>query len=729
VSCQGKTTICEYRAAGKTQIATSRYVELPMQKYTLVITEKPDAARRIAVALDRNHKPAKMSLSGVPYYAAQRDRRIVVVPALGHLYTVVGETNKRDFYPIFSFKWMPRFMAERGAARIRIWLDSISRLAKGADSFVDACDYDVEGSIIGYSIMRYACGNKEHLSKRMKYSTLTEEELEKSYAELLPNLDFGQVEAGKARHEVDWLFGINISRALTIAARNVSGRYEMLSTGRVQGPVLMFLGAREASIKCFVPTPYWEMRARVEINGRTYEAEHERTIETKKEAETLFNECLKKTGCVEKVASAEYLQSPPFPFDLGTLQNEAYRLFRYTPKRTMDIAQRLYLDALISYPRTSSQKLPPTINYRAILLNLNRFQSYKSLTAELLALPDLKPREGAKDDPAHPAIYPTGRMPERTLTMSEEKVLDLVIRRFMAVFSLPAVIQIMKARIKVGSHMFQLTGRKTLTAGWQKFYKPYVHTEEVLLPPLHEEEKVKVRKVLMLAKFTQPPNRYNPASLLRKMEEVNIGTKSTRAEILQILYDRKYVKNERIEMTDLGFEVLETLKDYCPAIVSVKLTRELEEKMESIQAGRETRENVLEDAVNVLKPALEQLRINEKSVGERLSSTTVKAKLEEKIVGSCPTCKTGRLIILRSKKTGKQFIGCSNYFKGRCNTSFALPQKSHVSATGKKCKCCGWPTVQVRARGKHMWELCFNAECPAKKRRKQVGMQGVPQTG
>ena len=697
-----------------------------MQKYTLVITEKPDAAQRIALALDKKHKPTRMNLNGVPYYVAERDRRIVVAPALGHLYTVVGERRKRDFYPIFAFRWVPRFMAERGAARIRTWVDSISKLAKDADSFVDACDYDVEGSIIGYSIMRYACGNKERLSKRMRYSTLTEEELEKSYTELLPNLDFAQVEAGKTRHEVDWLYGINLSRALTIAAKNVSGRYGILSTGRVQGPVLMFLVAREASIKCFVPTPYWEMRARLEIGGRTYEASYEKAIETKTEAETLFNECLQKTGHVEKVATAQYLQFPPFPFDLGTLQNEAYRLFGYTPKRTLDIAQQLYLDALISYPRTSSQKLPPTIDYRAILLTLNRFQRYESLTAELLALPSLKPREGAKDDPAHPAIYPTGKMPERTLTMPEEKILDLVIRRFMAVFSSSAVIQAMKANIKVGSHLFHLTGRKILTAGWQKFYEPYVHTEEVLLPPLHEGEKVKVKKILVSAKFTQPPGRYNPGSLLRKMEEVRIGTKSTRGDVLQILYDRKYAKNERIETTDLGFEVLETLKNYCPAIVSVELTRELEERMESIQAGSETREKVLEDVVNILKPALEQLRINEKSVGERLSSAMAKAKLEEKIVGSCPACKTGKLIILRSKKTGKQFIGCSNYFKGQCSTSFALPQKSLVSVAGKGCKCCGWPTVQVRARGKRTWTLCFNPECPAKKRGKQVGMQGMP---
>jgi len=388
----------------------------------------------------------------------------------------------------------------------------------------------------------------------------------------------------------------------------------------------------------------------------------------------------------------------------------------------------LYLDAFISYPRTSSQKLPPNIDYRAILRNLNRLHRYKSLTAELLALPSLKPREGAKDDPAHPAIYPTGILPGCSLTAPEEKVLDLVIRRFMAVFSTSAVIQGAKIPMKVGSHLFFLTGRTLLTKGWRKFYEPYVCAEEVLVPPLKEGQKVNIKKLLLLDKFSQPPSRYNPGSLLRKMEEVQIGTKSTRTDILQVLYDRRYAKNERIEMTDLGFRVLETLKKYCPAVVSVGLTRELEQRMEKIQASGETREKVLDDVVNILKPALEQLKTNENSIGEKLSSAMANGKLEERIVGTCPVCKTGKLIILRSKKTGKQFIGCSNYFNGRCSTSFALPQMSLVSVTSKVCRHCGWPVVLMRARGRHAWMLCFNPECP-KKRRREAELQNMPKTG
>jgi DNA topoisomerase-1 len=169
----------------------------------MIITEKPDAAQRIASALDAKGKPKKMENNGVPYYVAKRDTEIVVVPAIGHLYTVAEERSGRNHYPVFSFKWLPRYAAEKGAKQTRTWLETISKLSNDADVFIDACDYDIEGSIIGYCLLKYACNNKESISKRMKYSTLTKEELEKSYAEMLPHLDFALIEAGRTRHEVE----------------------------------------------------------------------------------------------------------------------------------------------------------------------------------------------------------------------------------------------------------------------------------------------------------------------------------------------------------------------------------------------------------------------------------------------------------------------------------------------------------------------------------------------
>ncbi|MBC7131089.1 DNA topoisomerase I, partial [Candidatus Bathyarchaeota archaeon] len=460
-----------------------------MGKYTLIITEKPDAARRIATALDKNGKAKKRTINGVPFYVADRGKEIVVVPALGHLYTVAEERAGRNYYPVYTFRWVPRYFAERKAKQIRVWLEVISKLAEDAEDFIDACDYDIEGSLIGYCILRYACGNKEKKAKRMKYSTLTKSELEESYNNLLPTLDFGLIQAGRTRHEIDWLYGINLSRALTIAAKDWSGIYSTISTGRVQGPTLNFLVVREKEIRSFVPTPYWEIKAEIEINGEIFEAEYEKApIEIRKEAEAVVRYCSGKDGEIEKIEIRKFRQMPPIPFDIGSLQTEAYGLFGYTPRRTLDIAQRLYLDALISYPRTSSQKLPPSINYKEILKNLGRVPGYKKLASDLLSKDELKPHEGKKEDPAHPAIYPTGNLPERPLSEPEKRIWDLVVRRFMAVFGEPAIRQTAKVRVNINGHRFYLRGRQTVKEGWLRFYEPYVRSKEVILPRIEEGE-------------------------------------------------------------------------------------------------------------------------------------------------------------------------------------------------------------------------------------------------
>jgi DNA topoisomerase-1 len=700
-----------------------------MEKYTLIITEKPDAAQRIAQALDQKGKPKKMEEKNVPYFLAHRDNPLVVVPALGHLYTVVHEGKGRNYYPVFNFKWAPRYLAEKGAKQIRTWIEVVSKLAKNAEEFVDACDYDIEGSLIGYCLLRYACENKENVAKRMKFSTLTKKELEKAYDEPLLKIDFALIEAGRTRHEVDWLYGINISRALTLAAKRWSGKYATLSTGRVQGPTLNFLVSREKSIRSFIPAPFWSIKASVDIEGTTYEVEYtKKTFEKRVDADAAVKVCKGKSGKIEKIEKKSTKQRPPIPFDLGTLQTEAYSLFGYTPRRTANLAERLYLEALISYPRTSSQKLPPVIGYKTILKGLSKERAYKSLASELLQIGELKPREGAKEDTAHPAVYPTGNLPERPLHESERRVWDLVVRRFMAVFGEPAIKQSMKATINVNGHRFYLRGRRILKKGWMEFYKPYIRTEEVTLPPLKEGETVQLREVLREDKFTKPPPRFNPSSLLKQMEEVGIGTKATRADIIETLYSRKYITEERIVVTDLGFDIADVLRKYCSGIISVKLTRELEEKMERIQTNTEKRENVLFEAVERLKPMLEELKQRETAIGEALSNAIKRARIQERVVGDCPTCHTGKLMILYSRKTRKRFIGCTNYFKNACQTSFPLPQRGTVKPLHKSCKGCGWPTLLVKMKGRRPWTLCFNENCPKKEeRRKRLEMQSLQQ--
>ena len=704
----------------KNKAGTEQSVTQLCQKYTLIVTEKPDAAKRIAQALDRQGKPQALRENGVPYFVAQRDRKLVVVPALGHLYTIVQDGGKRSSYPVFDFKWAPRHQAERKAKAIRNWVETFSKLSSDADEFMSACDYDIEGSLIGYCILKYACGDKDASAKRMKFSTLMKTELEQAYEEPLSRLDFALIEAGRTRHEVDWLYGINLSRALTLAAHRWSGRYSTLSTGRVQGPALQFLTTREKTIRSFVPTPYWELAAEAEILNSVVEAEYEKKrIETRAEADAVVQACAGKTGEVKNVDVKKVHQNAPIPFDVGTLQREAYSLFGYTPRRTLSIAQRLYLDALISYPRTSSQKLPPIIGYRTILSSLKRKPAYKKLASNLLEQEELKPREGAKDDPAHPAVYPTGNLPEKPLGVPERRVWDLVVRRFMAVFGEPALKESLKARLEVNGHGFFLRGRRILKEGWMQYYAPYVRAEEVLLPPIKEGDKALLRRVNREDRFTCPPPRYNPSSLLKKMEELGIGTKATRADIIQTLYNRGYVRDERIAVTELGFDVIDILGRYAPDVTSAQLTQELEAKMEQIQNNSMKRETVIAEVVEQLKPQLEQFKENEEAIGEALSKATKKAQAQERVVGKCPNCGTGYLVIIYSRTTRKRFIGCTNYFKGLCKTSFPLPQRGTVKPAKSRCKACGWPQVLVWLRGRRPWNLCFNTDCSSKAKRRK----------
>ncbi len=686
-----------------------------MAKYTLIITEKPDAAARIATALDLEGKPTRILDHGVPYYEAKRDNSLVVVPALGHLYTVASD-KKGSGYPVFEFKWVPLYLAERGAKRTRVWLQIIAKLAKNAEAFVDACDYDVEGSIIGYCILKYACGGKESEAKRMKYSTLMKEEVQESYANALPSLDFSLIEAGLARHEVDWLYGVNLSRALTQAAKKHSGRYTTLSTGRVQGPTLKYLAMREKTIRCFVPIPYWTITATISIDNTVFEVPYEKkTVVTKDEAKAIVKACKGKNGKIEKIETKKLLVPPPTPFDLGSLQNEAYRLFKYTPMFTSKIAQRLYLDALISYPRTSSQKLPPTIGYEDILEKLAKSREHGKPARELLRKPKLEPKEGRNFDPAHPAIYPTGNLPERILDSAEKNIWDLIVRRFMAVFGEPAVEDTVKVTLSIGGYKFLLEGKETLDEGWLHFYKPYAHSRDAQLPRMVEGQEVDVKKIISHDEFTRPPPRYNPSSLLKRMQNENLGTKATRAGTIQTLYDRKYIAEQRICTTDLGFEVINVLQKHCPTILSSTMTSGLEEKMSEIQEKNEKRENVVNQTIETLKPVTERLKEKETVIGEQLSRVLRKAEQDERTVGVCPTCKTGKLIIVHSRKSGKRFVGCTNYFEGTCKTAFPLPQKGIVKPLGATCKCCGSPTVQVWTRRKRSWKLCLNPECPLKK--------------
>ena len=683
----------------------------------LLLCEKPYAAMRIAEALS-DQKPERQLKHGMRYYDIPHgEDRLIVCSALGHLYGVAAKAKtKRDSYPVLDYEWKPKHMVERGQKRVQLCIQAISELSKKADQFVNACDYDLEGSLIGYMIMKYACNNVESKARRMKFSTLTRNDLESAYSTLLPNLDFNLVCAGMCRHEIDWLYGINLSRALTVPTSRYGSGYVTLSTGRVQGPTLRFLVEREKEIKSFIPEPYWAIDTILDINGKKIRAEYKsQKLSSIVAANKIVEDCSGKTGVVADLSACKVKLVPPHPFDLSDLQSEAYRIFHILPHESAKIAERLYLDALISYPRTSSHKLPPSIGYNGILSGLARSTYYREKCQELLSSDTLHPFEGEKMDSAHPAIHPTGAIPSANLDDRARKIFDLVVKRFMATFAPAATIANERARIESGDHTFYVRGSKTLEPGWIDFYHTYARLEEAELPSMHVGQGVPFQKITATEKRTRPPLRFNPSSLLQLMEEQGIGTKATRAEIIDTLYKRGYVREERMMATTLAFDVMELMLRYCPKIVDVGFTRELEENMREIELGRTTKEKVVREAVEALKPAIEALRANELEIGNTLSrSALLKVISERTLRSSCPIC-SSKLYIQKSKTTGKRFIVCSRDQLSECRFTLPLPQAGKLTLLERNCPRCGFQLVRTWIRGRKPLISCARCYVSSKR--------------
>lgn len=589
---------------------------------TLVITEKPKVAKRVAEALSYNGELAPRRMAEVPYYELRHSLgKVIIASAAGHLFSLYTESRG---YPVFDYKWVPSYLVNSGAKHTSKYLRALKELSAGASYYVNACDYDIEGSVIGYMIIKSF--GREDRAFRAKFSSLTTEELRKAF-QSLSGLDYEMIEAGLCRHELDWIWGINVSRALMRAVRAGSGRSYVLSAGRVQTPTLKHVVEYLVERNSFVPLPLFNVKVEAIYGSRIIELEYEgNPLESYRAAREIADR-VKERGylIVEEFESDVKELRPPPPFNLGDLQEEAARVYGFSPSRTQSLAEDLYYNALISYPRTNSQKLPPTLNYAEIIKKLGSISAdYQKLVTDLLAETGgrLRPAQGAKEDPAHPAIYPTGVKPEQ-LSNEQWKVYNLIVRRFLAAFSSPA--QISYARlttISPGSGArFVTTGQELLKPGWIKYYN-FIKVSERPLPQLSRGAKLIIKSVSVNVAYTRPPKRLSKVDILRWMEGVEIGTESTRAMIIEKLFERKYLESTKkgVEVTDLGYGVVEVLEGFFPDLVSVELTRKFEKMMEGIRKGIIRREVVVKDASEALKGLLAEFdsRINE--IGSRLSA-------------------------------------------------------------------------------------------------------------
>ncbi|MAE49649.1 hypothetical protein CMI48_02360, partial [Candidatus Pacearchaeota archaeon] len=781
---------------------------------TLIITEKPQAAEKIATALGQ---PMRKTQNRVSYYEL-KDKKILVASAVGHLHALTQKKGQKG-WPIFQTEWVPAYTKK--AAFTKPYHDLLVKLASRAKEFVIATDFDTEGEVIGWNVLRFIA--KQETAKRMKYSTLTKPELQEAYNNLLPEPNWPQAYAGETRHYLDWFYGINLSRAL-MAAIKTAGAFKILSIGRVQGPALKLIVDREREISSFKSEPYWNIYATTPSNKTKYK--HPKDIFKKEELEQFKD--IKEASSVTK--NTEESIQPPTPFDLTTLQREAYRLHKMPPSQVLKAAQKLYLDGLISYPRTSSQKIPSAIKPKSILKKLA-----KHFPAQVKQATRTKPIEGRKSDPAHPSIYPTGDL--GSPAAQEAKLLTLIIKRFISCFSPDAktanrrtVLTALDEKGKPKTYAptpslseaaltkseqqgpaelasatasdnsaakqqgggggpeqseqiskpqkitFTASGLKILEKGWTNIYPTFL--EEKDIPDLNG--KTKISKITTEEKETQPPKRYTPTGLLTTLERKNLGTKATRSQIIETLFNRGYLDGKSIKATPLGMHLIESLEQYSPIIIDENLTRKFEEHMQEFDKISQKESNnskttrstsqskdtqtpplasdtsapkaprggggteadaeqipkesnlpqilqthetkVLEEAKKILTDISKDFKAKEKQIGKALAKgiTNLREKqaADNTLTQTCPTCNNGPLRITYSPKYKRSFISCSTYPK--CTQTYSLPPGSLIKPANKPCDSCKFPKLLSIKKARKPWEFCFNIECETNIKRRDA---------
>ena len=690
---------------------------------TLIITEKPQAAEKIASALG---SPRKISSGTVSYYELEHNgEKILVASAVGHLFGLTYVKGQKGF-PVFQVEWRPNFET-KSAAYTKKYYDVLSTLTKRASKFVIATDFDVEGEVIGWNVLRFIC--KQSTALRMKYSTLTKDELVESFEKPLPQPHWGQAYAGETRHILDWIYGINLSRALMSAIKS-AGSFKILSIGRVQGPALKIIVDREREIESFKSEPYWNVIA----HSNNFPYRHPEDIFDKKELDKF--KLIKEANAETKLS--EEKTPPPVPFDLTTLQREAYRWYKISPSQTLATAQKLYLAGLISYPRTSSQKIPEAIKPKAILKKLaSHFPSVRNATRA-------SPIEGKKSDPAHPSIFPTGEFKE--LEGSDNKLYELIVKRFISCFSSDLATNVTRTVLTAKEKnskgkpiIFTASGTKITEKGWAGVYPAVIEESEI--PTVNGP--VKIEKIEIEDKETQPPKRFSPSSLITLLEKKNLGTKATRSTIVDTLFERGYLEGTSIKATQLGLELIKTLEKHSSIIIDENLTRQIEEEMDSFQEDSkpeslEKKEKiVVTKAEKIITDISKEFKSKEKEIGASLVKGLEGLREEQKEANNlcpCPTCKDtekGTLRITFSRKTKKYFVACGAYPK--CTQTYSLPPGGYLKKVDKPCQECNFPLLMSLRKGKKPWIFCFNSACPSNKARldawkaKQAEAQGSVQ--
>lgn len=715
----------------------------------LVVTEKNDAAKKISQILSTGAKPKEDKVYNTPVYRfTHNGEEWVTIGLRGHILAVdfprelrwkrgrgwfgvdeegqevsadlpaslahppYEKTRKpftKDGVDIKTWKvpslpylvWAP---VEKHAAEKDI-IRSLKNLAKKADDCIIATDFDREGELIGAdAVSQVHEANPDLPITRARYSAFTRAEIEHAFApENLVPLDVDLAAAGESRQHIDLIWGAVLTRYLTMA--KFGGLGNVRSAGRVQTPTLALVVAREKERQAFVPEDYWVVRAELETDdGTQLKATH---------ATARFKDADLARAAHDRAAAADSAQvtdvtkrsrtsAAPAPFNTTSLQAAA-AAEGLSPARTMRLAESLYMDGLISYPRVDNTVYPDTLDLAQTVRALEAVPQYAPYCRELLGAGKLTATRGKQETTDHPPIYPTAAADPDKLRADEWKLYNLIARRFLATLSGPATLESTRVTFDVGGEQFGTSGTVLAKPGYRAIY-PFGLKRDEELPALSVGDRLSVRDVVIDAKQTEPPARYSQGKLVQEMERLGLGTKSTRASIIERLYEVKYLKNDPIEPSQLGMAIIDALSTYAAHVTTPEMTGELEADMTQVAEGAKTEQQVVNRSRELLASMLGSLIEHKEDLGEAISdAVTADAK-----VGVCPKCGND-LLVKTSAKNHSQFVGCASW--PDCDVTYPLP-KGRIEPVEERCPVCGGSQIKVRPFRSKPYVACLDPACP-----------------
>ena len=608
---------------------------------------------------------------------------------------------KMEALPYLAYAPIEKLPKEKDIIR------SLKNLAKKADSICIATDFDREGELIGSDAL--SCikqVNDTAPVSRARYSAFTKEEITHAFTNLV-ELDENLAAAGESRQDIDLIWGAALTRYLTLV--KFAGYGNVRSSGRVQTPTLALIVARERERLAFVPEDYWVIKGSFGEGDEAFEAPH---ATARFKSEQAANDAMAhvdgaKKALVAAIDKKKRTVRPPAPFNTTSLMAAA-AAEGLSPARTMRIAESLYMDGYISYPRVDNTVYPSSLNLAEVVKTISGNPAYAPYCSELLSKGKLTATRGNKEETDHPPIYPTAKATPDDLPAANYKLYNLVARRFLATLSEACVVEGTKVTLDVPGdaagprEQFVARGDVTVKAGFRAIY-PYGVKKDEQLPALAEGQLIAFNGATCTKKQTEPPARYSQGKLIQEMEKLGLGTKSTRHSIIERLYTVKYIQNDPIEPSQLGMAVCDALDSYAPHITHPEMTAELEDEMSNIASGLTTKEDVVMNSRKLLAKELEALLPKREEVATALAD----AVAADAYVGKCPKC--GKDLQIRaSQKTRGMFIGCAGW--PDCDVTYPLP-KGKIEAQEELCPTCGMPQVKVTAFRAKPRVICIDPNC------------------